>query len=305
MRNVMILVLAFAVRLAGAQLSDAQAIDIAERYASICGVDLNEATASVRRESRYVAVLDGRIFVHLDHEGRFLAFVDSKISDPNPGAERYASDDDVWRAVEALATRLGAPRGLVRDQLERRDNDPKGNIFWCRLTKPVHGYRASPGNGVYATIRRSDGAILEFWVSRGWSADPPDVRISETEVRQIACSLYGGHPGSWSVGLRYVPDERRPGTQRLAYTMGRGQPGGSVGLIIDAKTGEVIRHGLAADQPEPPPGYKPGTVVEGWEPNPGPGPSKGAGKKAPLVVYVACAALFGGSLFLLWRVMRR
>lgn len=84
---------------AGAQLTDAEYIRIADGYANLIGVDLDEQAAGVRRESSFVSVLDGRLFVNLDFDGQFLAFVDSKIRDPNPGAERYEEGGARWRPL--------------------------------------------------------------------------------------------------------------------------------------------------------------------------------------------------------------
>ncbi|GIV02937.1 MAG: hypothetical protein KatS3mg015_1767 [Fimbriimonadales bacterium] len=291
---------------AGAQLRDAQFIELADRYANLLGVDLDEEGASVLRDNSSVSVLDGRLFVHLDFDGKLLSFVDTKIRDPNPGAERYPRDEDAWAAVEALAARVDAPRGLIRKRIEREDTSPKGAILRCVLGERPYGFEVDLGNFVIAVLRRSDGAVLEFWVGRGAVYDPPDIRISERQAREIACEGYGGSPASWRVSLKYwrargLPEKR----YRLFYAMSRGQPGGSVMVIVDAKTGEVVEHGRFGDIPEPPPGYEPGTVVEGWEPNPGPGPSEGFGRRIPPVVYMVCAVFFGSSLFLLWRFMRR
>ncbi len=291
---------------AGAQLTDAQYIEIADRYANLVGIDLDEHAAGVRRESSFVSVLDGRLFVNLDFDGQFLAFIDSKVRDPNPGAERYQTDEEVWRAVEALAARFGAPPGLIRKRIQREDNSPKGAIVRCSLGDRPYGFEADGGNGVVAVLRRSDGAVLELWVNRGAVYDPPDIRISEPRAREIACEGYGGSPASWVVSLKYARVRGLPKKRyRLFYVLGRGQEGGSVLVIVDAKTGEVVEHGRFGDIPEPPPGYKPGTVVEGWEPNPGPDPPEGYGRQIPPVVYMVCAVFFGSSLFLLWRFMRR
>jgi len=292
---------------AGAQLSDAQYIELAARYARVFGVDLDEEGASVLRDSSAVSVrvLDGRLSVHLYLDGKFLAFADSKIRDPNPGAERYPRDEDVWARVEALAARVDAPRGLIRKRIEREDSSPIGAIVRCVLGERQYGFEVDGGNGVIAVLRRSDGAVLELWVKRGVVYEPPDVRVSEQEAREIACEGYGGSPASWRVSLKYSTVRDRPKLYRLFYILGRGQEGGSVMVIVDAQTGEVVEHGRFGDIPEPPPGYKPGTVVEGWEPNPGPGPSEGFGRQIPWVVYVACAVFFGGSAFLLWRFMRQ
>ncbi len=291
---------------AGAQLTDAQFIELADRYANLIGGDLNEHKARVMRRKTFVIVIDGRLLIDLDYNGVFWGFVDSKIRDPNPGAERYPRDEDAWAAVETLAARLDAPRGLTRIRIQREDNSPVGAVIVCTLGETsYYGYPSLGGNGVTASLRRSDGAVLEFRIKRGVTYEPPDVRISEQEAREIACGRYGGSAASWSVSLKYVPTRRPSKVHRLHYLLSRDQPGGSVLVIVDAKTGEVVEHGRFGDIPEPPPGYKPGTVVEGWEPNPGPDPPEGYGRQIPPVVYMVCALFFGSSLFLLWRFVRR
>lgn len=76
-------------------------------------------------------------------------------------------------------------------------------------------------------------------------------------------------------------------------------------MMIDAKTGEVIRHGFAGDQPTPPAGYEPGKVVEGWEPNPGPDPPKNFGKPLPTSIYAAMALFTFGCAVLAYAGTKR
>lgn len=231
------------------QISDAQAVQLAGTYASRIGAGLRARNPQVSRREGWIYVfLDPTIDVQvtMENDGTFVSYTDFRRKEPEPGPGRYPTDAEAWRAAEALIARFDPPQGLVRDEIKRQNETVP--VIYCFFNERPYGYRSEAGN-TSVCFQKSDGAVLSLIVSKGWSYEPPNIRISEAEAKAIACQRMGGAPPDWDYRISYMAGSspsfpegiRRLAAQRIArlvyWMVNRTNRDG---IIIDTVTGDVL-----------------------------------------------------------------
>lgn len=244
--------------LASAQIGDAQAIAAARPFVERFAPEASNAAPSIYRETLDTATGQTVVIhvnfddfvVFLTESGEFRALA-------NMGGERrviggsepdkYQTDEEAWRALEAILADFEIPSGLTRKELVR--NAPGGEPYIMRFVmhpRP-YGYEAEGGNAVHASMHQKTGRLRSLRISKGWTYEPPNVRISQEQAINSTTLAYGGEPEDWQVSLQYrsfakpnVPEYVRAlsanKTMRLFYALW-----GSRGEVrIDSVTGEIV-----------------------------------------------------------------
>jgi hypothetical protein len=249
-RNVLLAALLLTSANAIAQISDEQAFELAREFASrIPGAPIVERPTQVGRHQTSGLIdvfLDGNAWVTLTSEGKFLGYADMRRKPAESGAGQFATEEEAWRAAEALVAKFDAPEGLVRERI-KGGNDPVPVVHCIFETRP-NGYPSHHGASV--SFQRSDGAVLNLIVfPGGWTYEPPNIQISESQAKIIASERMGGAPEDWRGSLVYWAGSspRHPQAirqlaeqkiQRLVYSFVR--RGDRAGIFIDSVTGDVI-----------------------------------------------------------------
>ncbi len=191
--------------------------------------------------------LDGNVWVSLYPDGRFRYYTDARRSPDRSGTGHFPSEEDAWQAAEALLARFETPEGLLRYQIkEGTDAVP---VTRCYFRPRPHGYPADTGNTATVTFQKRDGAVLDLSISSGWTFEPPNIQISESQAKVIASERMGGAPEDWRGSLVYwagssprhsqaIRQLAGQKIQRLVYSFVR--RGDRAGIFIDSVTGDVI-----------------------------------------------------------------
>lgn len=178
----------------------------------------------------------------LNPDGSFSSYANLQRKPPESGTGHFRSDEEVWQAAEELISRFDPPPGLLRHTLKRRRGIT--DIIYCNFDVKPYGYWSEAGNCASVSFQASEGAVLHSLVGRGWSHEPPNIRVAEAEARAIAAAGTGRDADGWSYVIKWAkstPDPKRRGvqkTQRLIYSMYRDD--GDGGVLIDTVTGELV-----------------------------------------------------------------
>ncbi|HRI43376.1 MAG TPA: hypothetical protein PLL78_14790 [Fimbriimonadaceae bacterium] len=244
--------------LASAQIDDAQAIAAARSFVERFAPEARNSTPSIYRET-LETTMGQTVVIHVNFDD-FVVFLTESgefRALANMGGERrviegsepdkYATDEEAWRALEAILADFEVPSELTRKELVR--NAPGGEPFIMRFVmhpRP-YGYEAQGGNAVHASIHQKTGRLRSLRISKGWTYEPPNIRISREQAIEIARNDLGGLAEDWQYVLRYavVGDPDAPASARelransrlrLYYDLWS-----SYGNTrIDSVTGEVI-----------------------------------------------------------------
>ena len=200
-----------------------------------------------------------QVSVSFTGDGKLLGFRDMSdwANKPSSGREKFASDDRAWQLLYSLLGTLDPPKGLTERSLSRV-NLPYAYEF-VLLPKP-YGYGSQGGNSVYCRMNRVTGRVSVFRVSRGWSYEPPNVRVTKEQALEQAFEKFGAPNEKWTCALKYwaVGSEEAPiesrkmyarKTLRLHYVLNRRYLVHQA-LLVDSVTGKVVDSGdhMGTDQ---------------------------------------------------------
>jgi hypothetical protein len=261
-RLVIVLVYSWLITVVHAQISDEQAVALARSYARRVESGFVGEQARVlrdpERQELSVWFSQASVYVDLLSDGGFRSYRYAK-GDPDPyRPEWFSSDEQVWRAAEALLARFETPPGLERHRLVRTDPIP---VIRCFFNVRPYGYQSWAGNTATVEFRKGDGKPLKVSISKGWTYGAPNIRVTEAQARAKACEVYGGDPSSWRTKLywevgysprdpQYIQELARQKIARLVYGLWRetaGRP--EVMVIVDTVTGQVVTHGRFGGKP--------------------------------------------------------
>ncbi len=248
-------------RVAVAQINDAEAIAQARQYVSSFAPERLSHSPKVFREEmpdipggpdQRVSVYFGDALVWLNGAGTFSGFTNGSAQEPvTGGVNRWASDEEAWRALESMLGEFEIANGLTRKTLERASNDMRPNEVNFTLAARPYGYEADGGNVAYAVVHRVTGKIISLHVGRGWQYEPPNILVSEETAINNVRLAHGGTVGDWSVSMRYttfadrdapeyVRQMRLGKTMRLHYVL-YSPPIGTA--FVDSVTGDIVHFG--------------------------------------------------------------
>ncbi len=172
------------------QVSDSEAKARARAYAIAISQPLEGDVQVIRRDQRvsqvhtykYVEVSDGLAAVRLDSKGLFTGYIDLKpnTSSSPVGARPVNTEADAWVAFDRIKGAIDASEGQIVRNAERMDARPGPPAQWLVATRPMpNGYPTMGGNEVKASIREQDGRFLLVSVSRGWTFEAPNIKVSK------------------------------------------------------------------------------------------------------------------------------
>lgn len=339
MKNLMVLLLAIVCCLCNAQISDEQAIFEARRYVAAFAPEALDEEPRIFREpidswgpsAQRVIIYFGEVVTSLKNDGTFLSFSSMSKSAllPKGGApDKYETDEDAWRAFEDVLARvdLDLPEGLKRHRLERVSHEGQDYVYRFYMRLRPYGYETLGGWKIRGEIQRITGRAVSIVLSRpGWTYEPPNVRVSESQAIEKAIEAMGGAASDWRVELKYGTSnyDRAPEyfrslisqqVMRLLYRLQRydAESGKSSIISIDSVTGAVLsRQTLTIDSPPVEGTIARTAVVEdsraGTKPRAKPAdPKVKQGPPAPsrptiMLLMGGSLLLVGGSMFLLRR----
>lgn len=251
-----------------AQISDEQAVLEARRYVSAFAPEaLSENPRVFFRDrmdgwapdSEYVMVSFGEVVTSLKNDGTFLCFYSMRRATllPKGGApDKYETDEAAWRAFEEVLSRieLDLPEGLERHRLERVSHEGQDYVYRFYMRLRPYGYETLGGWKISGEIQRITGRVVSIVHSRpGWTYEPPNVQVSESQAIEKAVETMGGPASDWRVELKYgtMNYDRAPEyfkalisqqVMRLIYRMQRYDPQTKVSSLIsiDSVTGAVL-----------------------------------------------------------------
>ena len=243
-----------------AQISEDQAIREAKRYISALAPEEIDKQPVVLRDTmevsgatlEYFHVQFEEVVVALESDGTFIGFYNMSgpaLEPKRGGPDKYVTDEEAWRALEDVVANLhlNLPPGLERDEIRRQDGETSDFVYKFYMRPRPHGYDHSEGNYLAAELHRITGRVLGLGVSRGWTYEPPNVRVSESQAVERAVETFGGEPSEWRVQLKYdsMAYDRAPAyfrpmicqqVMRLMYLISSGR--GTV--MVDSVTGSVL-----------------------------------------------------------------
>lgn len=243
-----------------AQISDDQAIREARKFISaLAPEEVNKQPVVLRDKMEvrgatleYFHVQFEEVVVSLEIDGTFIGFYNMSGSALEPkrgGRDKYETDEEAWRALEEVLgnLHLNLPPGLKRDEIRRQDGETSDFVYTFYMRPHPHGYDHSEGNYLAAELHRVTGRVLGLSVARGWTYEPPNVRVSESQAVERAVETFGGEPSEWRAQLKYksMAYDRAPAyfkpmvsqqIMRLMYLIGSER--GTV--MVDSVTGSVL-----------------------------------------------------------------
>lgn len=269
-----ILVSASLFTVATAQIDDSRAITIAGRFLERFAPESRNIAPSVSREmvdspggpTPVIEVSFGEVFVRLNQSGELRSYTNLSPERPIDRAEpdRYSTDEQAWQAIEAIITELPVPTGLTRKSFERNAPGGPPHIMRFFMHPRPYGYKTNGGNTLSADMHQKTGRVNAIRVSRGWTYEPPNLRITTEQAIELARLAHGGTGQDWQADIRYasfgratVPQYLRTlhtsKTMRLFYFVWG--PRGEV--RVDSVTGEIIEF-ISPDQVGSSHGERPG-----------------------------------------------
>lgn len=277
---------------ATAQIDDARAIALARPIVARFAPEALDAKPQVRHESmpkapggpvESVCVVFGRVGVWFEGAGEFTRFVSGITGQPKGSAPtKYKTDAEAWKAVEAVLVGFDVPEGLTNKRLQRSTRNGEPSTIWFTLEPQPYGYEANEGNFVRATIHQKSGRLMRLEISRGWTHEPPNVRISPEQVIETVRLAHGGKAKDWKASLSYFSayDPYATGqqsviptkTKRLFYSLwsnrGTARADSVTGKIIDFQAPlrtSVYRAPPANPKPKPAPVIRPEPISSNQE----------------------------------------
>lgn len=260
MKSTVSIMLAFLLgRLAFGQINDQQAIAMARPFLAVLAPGALSTPPQVFRQTmadaargpfEVIHVGFEEAVVYLDSFGQFQGFVNlsREAQQPRGGApDKYVSDDAAWNALDAILTHFDAPQNLLRTRLVRESGAGKPYAMQYTMGPRPNGFEADGGNQVTAAMHRITGRVLAISMTRGWTYEPPNIRVTAESAIATARVVYGGSVQDWQAILKYCtvakPDApaytralHANKTMRLYYDVwsDRGN------ATVDSVTGEIV-----------------------------------------------------------------
>ncbi len=201
--------------------------------------------------------------MNLSWDGRLLSFNDwsAQATEPRSGPEKYKTDEEAWQALESMLQKLDVPKDLTDRRLERIEPPGTDYAYSFELSPRPHGFGSQGGNSVVCWLQRVTGRVIRLGISRGWTYEPPNVKVTKEQAIANASVLFPAKGESWSAELKYwavgnpgAPAELREmyarKLARLHYVVTRKKYVGipakrmlSECVLVDAVTGNVSDSG--------------------------------------------------------------
>ena len=218
-----ILIFALVANLCPAQISDEEAILQAKKYISAWSPEFLAERPTVLRDTmavrgrtiEYFHVQFGEAVAWLKSDGTFTGFANMGSAASNargPGSDIFGADEEVWARLLEITAEIELPEGLERSKLEREDREGLPFCFRLTMRPSPFGYVDSDGNYLVAELHRTTGQLLGLSVARGWTYEPPNIRMSESQAIARGVDAFGGDPAEWRAQLVYksLAYERAP-----------------------------------------------------------------------------------------------
>lgn len=268
--------------LAQGTLSDSAARQAAREACRILGSPSEFGPKSVveregapgSRQTPIVRVSDGELMVTLDQAGNFLGFNDlsAAVLQPPDGPPRYPNVMEAWAALNTALRKLKVPEEQRKKTAVAGKKPP---MLKLRMQPEPYGYPAFGGNLVDAKLHAVTGKFVSLLVGRGWTYEPPNIRVKSKAAIATTIATLGGLQDEWEATLSYrtasasdapeaIQKLNLQRTMRLCYDVS--STWGNV--IVDSVTGEVVHHERARGMdgkvliPVPPTGPRGGPPSE-------------------------------------------
>jgi hypothetical protein len=139
------------------------------------------------------------VMIGLESDGTFIGCSNMSAAShlPKGGApDKYRTDEEAWRALEDVIASLDLdlPAGLERSSVRRMGgsggDEEYGDYVYSFYMRPKpYGYEHSGGNYLAAEMHRITGRVLSLSVARGWTYEPPDIRVTQEQAIAKAISV--------------------------------------------------------------------------------------------------------------------
>lgn len=246
------------------ELSQEDAVRIAREYAIALGHEpAGTGTAQLEDSSRiggrpgsFWDVSFDDASVMLDRSGLLQQYGWGGKYDPKklPPGDPFVDDEAAWEFAEDALAPFSVPEGLYRDSIRR---DPEQDLRAATVSlffevRP-NGYPTNGGDSAHVTVRNRDRKIIAVSISRGWSYESPNIKISETQAIEIAANHTKSSRDGWKTEVRYMigagagaPESIRQLSEQRTFRLCYNVFSNRGNVVIDSVTGDVVAHRVPA-----------------------------------------------------------
>lgn len=253
-----------------------------------------------------------------------------------PPGDPFVDDEAAWEFAEDALAPFSVPDGLYRDRIRREpEQDLRAATVSLFFEVRPNGYPTNGGDSAHVTVRNRDRKIISVSISRGWSYESPNIKISETQAIEIAANHTKSSRDGWKTEVRYMigagagaPESIRQLSEQRTFRLCYNVFSNRGNVVIDSVTGDVVAFMVPAGRAtgSPPvtskkpsakvekvpvpskvyahPKYKPIPKAAGFEPDSPETPTRDSapeGTSLPLLGGVALVTGLVGFAFVRWR----